>query len=107
MKDLMGMMKKAQELQARMGEMQEQMQATEVVGQSGGGLVKVTLNGKGDMRAVSVDPSLIADGDGEIIEDLIMAAHAEARAKAEQAMSEKMQEMTAGMPLPPGMKLPF
>lgn len=107
MKDLMGMMKKAQEFQDKMGQLQEEIQALEVEGQSGGGLVKVTLNGKGDLRGVSIDPSLIADGDGEIVEDLIMAAHTEARAKAEQMMNEKMQEMTAGMPLPPGMKLPF
>ncbi|HEY8596288.1 MAG TPA: YbaB/EbfC family nucleoid-associated protein [Devosiaceae bacterium] len=107
MKDIMGMMKKAQELQARMGEMQEELQNAEVRGQSGGGLVSVTLNGKGDMRAITIDPGLLADGDAGIIEDLVMAAHADARGKAEAMAAEKMQEMTAGLPIPPGMKLPF
>ncbi len=107
MKDIMGMMKKAQELQAKMGQMQEELQALEVTGTSGGGMVSVTLNGKGDMKGVKIDPSLVSDGDVEIIEDLIIAAHADARGKAEAQMQEKMSEMTAGMPIPPGMKLPF
>ncbi len=107
MRDIMGMMGKFQEMQAKMGEMQEELQRAEVSGTSGGDLVTVTLTGKGDMRGVKIDPSLIADGDAEIIEDLIIAAHADARAKAETMMNEKMQEMTAGLPLPPGMKLPF
>ncbi len=107
MRDIMGMMGKFQEMQAKMGEMQEELQRAEVSGTSGGDLVTVTLTGKGDMRGVKIDPSLIADGDAEIIEDLIIAAHADARAKAESMMNEKMQEMTAGLPLPPGMKLPF
>ncbi|UJQ93151.1 YbaB/EbfC family nucleoid-associated protein [Mariluticola halotolerans] len=107
MRDIMGMMGKFQEMQAKMGEMQEELQRAEVSGTSGGDLVTVTLTGKGDMRGVKIDPSLIADGDAEIIEDLIIAAHADARAKAESMMNEKMQEMAAGLPLPPGMKLPF
>ena len=107
MRDIMGMMKKAQELQEKMGQVHEELQQAEVTGNSGGDLVSVTLNGKGDMRAVKIDPSLIADGDVEIIEDLVMAAHTDARSKAEAMSAEKMQEMTAGMPLPPGMKLPF
>lgn len=107
MRDLMGMMQKAQELQSKMGEMQEQLQQAEVTGNAGGDMVSVTLSGKGDMRGVKIDPSLVADGDVEIIEDLVMAAHADARAKAETMMAEKMKDMTAGMPLPPGMKLPF
>lgn len=105
--DLMGMMKKAQEMQAKMGQMQEELQQVEVIGTSGGDMVSVTLNGKGDMRSVKIDPSLLADGDGEIIEDLIIAAHADARGKVEAISSEKMAEATAGLPIPPGMKMPF
>lgn len=107
MRDLMGMMKKAQELQDKMGRMQEELQQAEVTGTSGGDMVSVTLTGKGDMKSVRIDPSLVADGDVEIIEDLVLAAHADARNKVEAMMAEKMQEMTDGMPLPPGMKLPF
>ncbi len=105
--DLMGMMKKAQEMQAKMGQMQEELQQVEVVGTAGGDMVSVTLNGKGDMRGVKIDPSLLGDGDAEIIEDLIIAAHADARGKAEAISAEKMQEATAGLPIPPGMKMPF
>ena len=100
-------MKKAQELQAKMGEMQEQLQNAEATGQAGGGMVSVTLNGKGDMKGVVIDPSLLADGDAGIIEDLIIAAHGDARQKAEALAAEKMQDMTAGLPIPPGMKFPF
>ena len=107
MRDLMGMMKKAQELQEKMAGMQEELQLAEVTGTAGAGMVTVTLNGKGEMRAVKIDPSLIADGDVEIIEDLVMAAHNDAKTRVEAMTAEKMQEMTAGMPLPPGMKLPF
>lgn len=107
MRDLMGMMQKAQEMQSKMGEMQEELQQAEVIGNAGGDMVSVTLSGKGDMKGVKIDPSLLADGDVEIIEDLLMAAHADARAKAETMMADKMKDMTAGMPLPPGMKLPF
>jgi DNA-binding YbaB/EbfC family protein len=107
MKDILGMMQKAQELQAKMGEMQENLQNLLVEGRSGGGLVVVTLTGKGDLRGLKIDPSLISDGEVEIIEDLIVAAHADAKAKAEAEMASKMAEMTAGLPLPPGMKFPF
>lgn len=107
MRDIMGMMQKAKELQDKMGQVQEDLQNLTVDGASGAGLVAVTLSGKGDLRGLKIDPSLIADGDVEIIEDLIIAAHADARAKSEAMAAEKMQEVTAGMPLPPGMKLPF
>lgn len=107
MRDIMGMMQKAKELQDKMGQMQEELKQLEVVGSSGAGMVTVTLSGKGDLRGIKIDPSLIADGDVEIIEDLIIAAHNDARAKSEAMAAEMMQEMTAGMPLPPGMKLPF
>jgi DNA-binding YbaB/EbfC family protein len=107
MKDILGMMQKAQELQAKMGEMQEKLQNLLVEGRAGGGLVVVTLTGKGDLRGLKIDPSLLADGEVEIIEDLIVAAHADAKAKAEAEMASKMAEMTASLPLPPGMKFPF
>lgn len=107
MVDLVGMMKKAQEMQAKMGQMQEELQQAEVSGTAGGDMVTVVLSGKGDMRSVKIDPSLLADGDIEIIEDLIIAAHADARGKAEAMAAEKMQEATAGLPLPPGFKMPF
>ncbi|MBA4781762.1 MAG: YbaB/EbfC family nucleoid-associated protein [Rhizobiales bacterium] len=107
MKDIMGLMKKATEMQARMQEMQAEAAATEIAGTSGGGLVTVTLNGKGDLRGVAIDPSLLKPEEAEILEDLIVAAHADAKAKSEAMMQEKMQSLTAGLPLPPGMKLPF
>ncbi len=105
MKDLMSMMKQAQELQSKMAEFQAELESLETEGVSGGGLVKVTLNGKGAMVRVSIDPSLIKPTDVEIIEDLIVAAHNDARQKAEQAIAGKMQELTGGLPLPPGLKL--
>ena len=107
MKDIMGLMKKAGEMQAKMQEMQEEAANAEVVGTAGGGLVTVTLSGKGEMRSLKVDPSLLKEEEAEIMEDLILAAHNDAKGKSEAAMQEKMQEMTAGLPLPPGMKLPF
>ncbi len=107
MKDIMGLMKKAQEMQSRMQEMQNELETTEVTGQSGGGMVKVTLTAKGAMRGLSADPSLLKPDEAEILEDLIIAAHEDARKKAEQLMEEKMKSMTDGLPLPPGMKLPF
>ncbi|MGJ8527479.1 YbaB/EbfC family nucleoid-associated protein [Maritalea sp.] len=107
MKDMMGMMKKAQEMQAKMGEMQAELEATEVQGSAGAGMVVVTLTGKGDMRGVKIDPSLLKVEEAEILEDLLIAAHADARKKAEEISQSKMQEMTAGLPIPPGMKLPF
>lgn len=107
MKDIMGLMKKAGEMQAKMQEMQEEAANAEVEGTAGGGLVTVTLSGKGEMKGLKVDPSLFKEDDVEIMEDLILAAHNDAKGKSEAAMQEKMQEMTAGLPLPPGMKLPF
>jgi DNA-binding YbaB/EbfC family protein len=106
MKDIMNMMKAAQEMQGRMQEMQQQIAQMEVVGRSGGGLVTVTLTGKGEMKAIKIDPSLISD-DISVVEDLIVAAHNDAKGKADYEMNAKMQEMTAGLPLPPGMKFPF
>ena len=105
MADLFGMMKQAQQLQERMQQLQEELAAIEVGGQSGGGLVRVTLNGKGDLRAVKIDPSLMKPDEAEIVEDLVVAAMADAKTKVEAQMQSKMQALTGGLPLPPGMKL--
>jgi DNA-binding YbaB/EbfC family protein len=107
MKDLLGLMGKAKEMQARFQAMQEEIATLEASGQSGGGLVKVTLSGKFEMRSLKIDPSLIKPDEAEILEDLVLAAHNDAKAKIEQIMQEKTREMTAGLPIPPGMKLPF
>lgn len=105
--DFLGMMKKAEELQKNMQQMQEQLGQATVDGASGGGLVTVTLSGKGEMKGLKIDPSLFKEDDVEVLEDLIVTAHNEAKTKAEQMMQQKMAEATAGLPLPPGMKLPF
>jgi DNA-binding YbaB/EbfC family protein len=105
MKDLMKMMKQVQDIQGRMQQMQEELAALQVEGQSGGGLVRVTLNGKMEARAVKLDPSLVKPEDTEMLEDLILAAFQDAKIKAEAALQEKMQEVTGGLPLPPGLKL--
>ena len=107
MVDFLGMMKKAEELQKNMQQMQEQLGQATVEGSSGGGLVSVTLTGKGEMKGLRIDPSLFKEDDVEVLEDLIVTAHNEAKTKAEQMMQQKMAEATAGLPLPPGMKLPF
>ena len=107
MKNLGDMMKQVQELQVRMQEMQAKLEATTVTGQSGGGLVKVTINGKGRMTDVAIDASLLKPEDKQIVEDLIVAAHQDAKAKVEQQTAEHMKQMTGGLPLPPGFNLPF
>ena len=107
MKNLGDMMKQVQAMQERMAEMQAKLDQTAVVGQSGGGLVKVTLNGKGALTALSIDPSLLKPEEKEIVEDLVAAAHADAKAKVETLMADQMKSMTGGMALPPGFKLPF
>jgi DNA-binding YbaB/EbfC family protein len=106
-KNLGNMLKQAQQMQTRMAEMQAKLEATEVEGQAGGGMVKVKLTGKGDLRRVSIDPSLMTADDREVLEDLIVAAHADAKQKVEATMAEEMQKATAGMGLPAGLKLPF
>ncbi len=105
MKDIMGMMKQVGQMQARMQQMQEELAHAEIEGQSGAGLVRVTLNGKGDMKKITIDSSLMKPGEGEILEDLVLAANQDARAKVESMMAEKMSEITGGLPLPPGLKL--
>lgn len=105
MKNLSSMMKQAQELQSRMAEAQAEIERLEAEGSSGGGLVAVTLSGKGDLKTLHVDPSLAKPEEIEILEDLIVAAHADAKAKVEAVLQDKMRELTGGLPLPPGMKL--
>jgi DNA-binding YbaB/EbfC family protein len=105
MKDLMKLMQQAGQIQSKMQKMQEEMAALEIEGQAGAGLVKVILNGKGEMRAVRIDPDLMKPGEGEMLEDLLLAAHQDARSKVEVAMADRMKEVTGGLPLPPGMKL--
>lgn len=107
MKNLAGLMKQAQQMQSKMQEMQAKLEAMEMAGEAGAGLVRVMLNGKGDMRAVTIDPKLIDPSDAEMLQDLIVAAHRDARGKIEEMMATEMQKVTGGMQLPPGMKLPF
>jgi len=107
MKDMAEMMKQAAGLQNKMQEMQEKIAAMEITGQAGAGLVSVTINGKGYAKGVKIDPSLISDGDGEVLEDLLTAAINDAKSKLEEQSASEMQSLTAGLPLPPGFKLPF
>ena len=105
MADFLGMMKKATELQSKMQEMQAELDLITVEGAAGGGLVSVTLSAKGDLKSVHIDASLIKPEEKEIVEDLIVAAHADARRKAEVLLQDKMKGLTGGLPIPPGMKL--
>ncbi len=107
MKNLGKMMQQAQQMQAKMAEMRTALDSMEVEGQSGGGMVTVTMTGKHEVRAVRIDPSLISPEDAEVLEDLIAAACNEASGKVEDMMREKVKEMTGGLELPPGMSLPF
>ncbi len=107
MRDLMGMMKQAQELQGKMQEFQESVGNIVAEGRSGGGLVTVSVSGKGELRGLKIDPSLFKEDSVEVLEDLIIAAHRDAKEKAEAEVQRKMAEMTSGLQLPPGMKLPF
>ncbi|NKC32652.1 YbaB/EbfC family nucleoid-associated protein [Falsiroseomonas selenitidurans] len=113
MKNLGNMLKQAQQMQTRMQEMQAKLEQTEVEGASGGGMVKVLLSGKGDLRRVTIDPSLMVADDREVLEDLLVAAHADAKQRVEATMAEEMQKATAGLNLPGGLgglgglKLPF
>jgi DNA-binding YbaB/EbfC family protein len=107
MRDLMGLMKQAQAMQEKMQALQAELERIEVEGQSGGGMVTVTLGAKGQLRAIKIDDQLLKPEEKEILEDLILTAHDEARKKAERLVEEKMKGMTAGLPLPPGLKLPF
>lgn len=105
MADFLGLMKQAGELKAKMEAMQAELDQIEVEGTAGGGLVKLRLSAKGDMKGVSIDLSLLKPDEVEILEDLLVAAHADARRKADALTQEKMQSLAGGLPLPPGMKL--
>jgi hypothetical protein len=107
MKDLMGMMGKVKEMQAKMEQVQQDIAALSIEGRAGGGMVTVVLDGKGQMKSLKIDPSLFKEDDVEILEDLIVAAHKDAKDKGEAQAAEKMSSLTAGLPLPPGMKFPF
>ena len=107
MADFLGMMKQAAQLQSKMQEMQARLESIEVEGAAGAGLVAVTLNGKGDLRRVKIDPKLADPSDLEMLEDLIVAAHRDAKSKIEAMTQDEMQKVTGGLQLPPGMKLPF
>ena len=107
MKNLGGLMKQAAQMQTRMQEMQAKLESMEMDGEAGAGLVRVTLNGKGDLRKIHIDPKLLDPADTEMLEDLMVAAHREAKTKIEAAMASEMEKITGGLQLPPGMKLPF
>lgn len=105
MKDIMGLMGKVKEMQERMQQMQAELAELECEGQSGGGLVKISLNGKGEIRRVTIDPDLVKPEEKEILEDLIVAAGQDAKAKVDALAQEKLSQVTGGLPIPPGMKL--
>ncbi len=107
MKNLGKMMKQAQELQGRMADIQEKLAELEITGAAGGGMVEVTLNGKGEAKKFKIDPAAVNADETEMLEDLLLAAFNDAKGKQEQAMREKMSALTGGLPLPPGMALPF
>jgi len=105
MADFMGMMKQAAQLQTKMQELQSELDTIMVEGVAGGGLVSVTMTAKGELKAVKVDDSLLKAEEKEILEDLLVAAHADARRKSEALLQDKMKQLTGGLPLPPGLKL--
>lgn len=107
MKNLGEMMKQAQQLQSRMQEVQEELAELMVTGSSAGGMCQITMSAKGEAKSLHLDPSLVTPDDVGVMEDLILAAINDAKAKAEEQTREKMQEITGGLPLPPGMQLPF
>jgi nucleoid-associated protein EbfC len=103
--NIMQMMKQAQEIQAKMQQMQTELDALEIEGQAAAGAVIVRMSGKGDLRALKIDPAFLKPEEADILEDLVIAAHKDARAKADAAMQERMKQVTGGLPIPPGMKL--
>ena len=107
MKNIGQLMKQAQAMQEKMAEVQARLEAVELVGMSGGGLIAATLNGKGELKKIKIDKSLLDPEEGEVLEDLILAAFNDARAKVAAHAEEEMQKLTGGLPLPPGLKLPF
>jgi DNA-binding YbaB/EbfC family protein len=107
LKNLGNLMKQAQQMQAKMAEMQERLGTIEVTGAAGGGMVQATLNGKNELRRIKIDPTLADPKEIEVLEDLIVAAVNDARGKVDAATAEEMRQLTGGLQLPPGMKLPF
>jgi DNA-binding YbaB/EbfC family protein len=107
MKNLAGLMKQAQQMQQKMADMQAKLDATEIEGVAGAGLVRVTLSGKGALKRVKVDPKLADPADVEMLEDLLLAAHADAKSKLDEMTESEMKNATGGMNLPAGLKLPF
>ncbi len=107
MRNMAGMMKKVQEMQSRMEALQQEMAEAEFTAIVGGGAVSATLTGKGEMRALKIDPAAVDADDIGILEDLVLLAVNNARAEADAAMAAKMKDITGGLPLPPGMSLPF
>jgi len=107
MKNIAGLMKQASQMQAKMQELQARLDAAELEGSAGAGMVTVTLTGKGELKRIKVDPKLADPGEVEMLEDLIVAAHADGRRKIEAMTADEMQKITGGLQLPPGMKLPF
>ena len=107
MKNIGQLMKQAQEMQAKMAEMQSQLEAVEMTGSAGAGMIQLTLNGKGDLKRVKIDPALLDPKEVEVLEDLVVAAFNDARAKVTAHAEEEMQKLTGGLQLPGGMKLPF
>jgi DNA-binding YbaB/EbfC family protein len=107
MKNLGGLMKQAQQMQAKMQEMQAKLETMQITGEAGAGMVRVTLSGKGEMKGIKLDPKLADPADMEMLEDLIIAAHRDAKNKIDAQTADEMQKVTGGMQLPPGMKLPF
>ncbi len=107
MKNLGQMMKQAQQMQSKMAEMQQSLDAAEILGASGGGMVSATLNGKGELRRVKIDPTLVDPENVEMLEDLVVAAYTDAKAKVETFAAEEMSKLTGGLELPEGFKLPF
>ncbi len=107
MKNLAGLMKQASQMQSKMAEMQAKLEAIEIEGMSGAGMVQVVLSGKGDLKRVKLDPKLLDPAEAEMVEDLLVAAHADARRRLEATTAEEMEKVTGGMQLPGGMKLPF
>lgn len=103
--NIMQVMKQAQELQAKMQQMQTELEALELEGQAGAGAVVVRMSGKGELRGLKIDPALLKPEEADILEDLIVAAHKDARTKADAAMQERLKQATGGLPIPPGMKL--
>jgi len=104
-KDIMGMMKKVQEMQSKMAALQDELENIDVEGASGGGMVKVVRSAKGTVKAVTIDVTLMNPEEKDILEDLLVAAINDARTKADQAAQDRMASLTAGLPIPPGLKL--